>query len=80
MKILLFLCEPSPVVFYREIQFSVLKSTHSTYILKIKLNHFCGSLESPQQIFEANQSRGSWIMIGQTNSQKDNQRLKLLKL
>ena len=75
MKILLFLCydilarEPSPVVFYREIQFSVLKSTHSTYILKIKLKHFCGSLESPQQIFEANQ----FLNYDRTNKQPKRQ-------
>ena len=32
-----------------------------------------GSSEFPQSKFEANRSRGSWVMIGKTNKQPDRQ-------
>ena len=46
-------------------------------ISKPRKEHSCGSPEFPNSKFEANQSRGSCFMIGQTNRQTDKQRLQL---
>ena len=57
--------------FYRETRFSLFKSTHSTKNLKTKLRTFPRVSRVTQVKFEANLSRGSWVMIGQTNRQTD---------
>ena len=57
--------------FYRETKFTLLKSIHSTKNLKTKLRTFQWVSRVPQSKCEANRSRGSWIMIGQTNRQTE---------
>ena len=57
--------------FYREIKFSLLRSTHSTLDLKTKLRTFPWVSQVPQSKFEVNQSRSFWVKIGQTNRQTD---------
>ena len=47
-------------------ELSLLKPTHLIYIFKNKLRTF--SYQVPQSKFEANRSKGSQVMIGQTNS------------
>ena len=57
--------------FNRETNFSLWKSTNSTLNLKTKLTTFPWFTRGPQSKFEANQSRVSWVMIGQTNRQTE---------
>ena len=63
--------------FYRETKFSLFKSTHSTKYLKTKLKTFPWLSRETQIKFKANQSRGSGVMIGQTNRQTEKKRLHL---
>ena len=57
--------------------FSLLKSNRSIKNPKTKLITFPWISRVTQSKFEANRSRDSLVMIGQTNRQKDEQRLQL---
>ena len=54
---------PSLEGFYRETKYPLLKSTHSFKNHKIKLRTFPRVSQVPQSKFEANWSRGPWVMI-----------------
>ena len=68
---------PHLIDFYRETKYLLLMSTHSTWNLKTQLRTFPWLSWVFQSKFEANRSRGFWVMIGQTNKQTDKQRLQL---
>ena len=58
---------PHLVDLYQDTKYSLLKSNHSPWNLKTKLRTFPWLSPVPQSKFETNRSRGSWVMIGQTN-------------
>ena len=66
-----FLRLPALERFYPETKFSLFKSTHYIKNLKTWLRTFLWASRVPQSKFEANRSRGSWVIIGRTNRQTE---------